>query len=119
ASGGERLVREVECLAIMRLPEEQPHGRGVDALLPQVTRGEKVAKPLRLLRPTHVQEFAVEPDARKRSAGRPLGLRDLVLVVRKNQIDTARVDVERFGVATFLDLLERHRRALEVPPRTP
>ena len=40
-------------------------------------------------------------------------LRDLVLVVRKHQIDAAAVDVE--GLA---EMLPRHRRAFDVPART-
>src|SRR5882762_11467214 len=45
------------------------------------------------------------------------GLRDLVFVVREDQVDAAGVNVERLGAAALPDLLERHGGALEVPSR--
>jgi hypothetical protein len=39
----------------------------------------------------------VHPDARERLAGGRLGLRDLVLVVRELQVESAAMDVERFA----------------------
>src|SRR2546427_8668851 len=56
----ERFVGEVERLAVMRLPEQQPHRRGVHALLAQIARREKIPEPLRHLRAAHVQELAVQ-----------------------------------------------------------
>ena len=47
-------------------------------------------------------------------AERALGLGDLVLVVREDQIGAAAVDVERLA-----EVAVRHRRALDVPARTP
>src|SRR5207245_11668292 len=55
---GERLVGEVERLAVVRLPEEEPHGRRIHALLPQVPRGEEVAEPLRHLAAAPVEDLA-------------------------------------------------------------
>src|SRR3989454_10613120 len=69
----------------------------------------------RHLRAAHVEELAVQPEARERLPGRRFGLRDLVFVMRKDQIDAAGVEVERFGAATLPDLRERHGGALEVP----
>src|SRR2546427_9179168 len=105
----------------MRLPEEEPHRRGVHALIAQIARREKIPETLRHLRAAHVEELAVQPEARERLPGRRFRLRDLVFVMRKDQIDAARVDVERFGAAALPDLLERHVGALEVPsgPTTP
>src|SRR3989454_2458061 len=50
-----------------------------------------------------------------------LSLHDALPILRKDQIDAAGVDVERFGAAALPDLLERHGGALEVPsgPTTP
>ena len=45
-------------------------------------------------------------------AERALGLRDLVLVVREDQVVAAAVDVERLA-----EIAVRHRRALDVPAR--
>src|SRR2546426_7814498 len=43
-----------------------------------------------------------------------LSLHDALPILRKDQIDAAGVDVERFGAAALPDLLERHGGALEV-----
>src|SRR3989475_10022257 len=112
----ERFVGEVERLAVMRLPEQQPHRRGVHALLAQIARREKIPEPLRHLRAAHVQELAVQPEAGERLPRRRFGLRDLVFVMGEDQVDAAGVKVERLGATTLPDLLERHGGALEVPP---
>src|SRR5438093_2604407 len=49
---------------------------------------------------------------------RALRLRDLILVMRENQIDAAGMDIERLNAAALPDLVECHRRAFEVPART-
>src|SRR5881296_3807394 len=113
----ERVVREIERLAVMGLPEQEPYGRRVHALVAQIAGGEKVVEPLRHFGPAHVQELAVYPDAGERLAGGRFGLGDLVLVMRENQVDAAGVDVERLAAAALPDLLERHRRALQMPAR--
>src|SRR5690242_21531484 len=46
--------------------------------------------------------------------GRRLGLGDLVLVMREDEVDAAGVDVERVS-----QQVDRHRRALEVPTGAP
>src|SRR5207245_10344339 len=70
----ERLVGEVERLAVVRLPEEEPHGRRIHALLTQVARGEEVAEPLRHLGAAHVEELPMQPPARERPPRRRLPL---------------------------------------------
>src|SRR2546430_16444533 len=55
--GRERVVGEIQRLAIMRLPEEEPHRRGVHALIAQIARREKIPEPLRHLRAAHVEEL--------------------------------------------------------------
>ena len=60
-----------------------------------------------------MQVLDVHPEARERLAGRALALRDLVLVVREDQIDAAGVDVDR----RLAEQPQRHRRALDVPAR--
>ena len=61
------------------------------------------------------QVLDVHPEARERLAGRALALRDLVLVMRKDQIDAAGVDVDR----RLAEQPQRHRRALEMPAGPP
>src|SRR2546426_12376924 len=70
----------------MGLPEQKPHRRGVHALLAQVARGKEVAEPFRHLAAADVEELAVQPPARERLPRRRLRLRDLVLMMRKDQI---------------------------------
>src|SRR5262249_12147528 len=61
-----------------------------------------------------VHHAVLGPEVRERLAGRRLGLGDLVLVVREDEVLTAAVDVE-----VRPQVLHRHRRALDVPPGTP
>ena len=56
------------------------------------------------------QVSAVDPVRHHRMAHGALGLGDLVLVVREDQVDPAGVDVEPLA-----EVLHRHRRALDVP----
>src|SRR6185369_14030157 len=59
------------------------------------------------------QELRVNPKTNEWFSSRAFGLRDLIFVMRKDQIDTAAVNVERLA-----EVLHRHRRAFEVPTRT-
>src|SRR5262245_32570778 len=52
----------------------------------------------------------MHPEPDKRFAGCAFGLRDLILVMREDQVDAAAMDVKR-----LTEILHRHRRALEVP----
>src|SRR6185369_14143121 len=56
----------------------------------------------------------VNPVADKLFARRAFTLRDLVFVMRKDEIDAARVNIKR-----LTEILHRHRRALDMPARTP
>ena len=73
-----------------------------------------VAERLRHLLVLDEQMLDVHPEARERLLGRALALRDLVLVMRKDQIDAAGVDVDR----RLAQQPQRHRRALDVPAWT-
>jgi hypothetical protein len=81
----------------------------------QLVDGDEVAERLRHLVALDLQEAVVEP-----VVGHHLGaeaaarLRHLVLVVRKDEIDAAAVDVEDLA-----EMLPRHRRALDMPARAP
>src|SRR5947207_7700000 len=115
----ECVVGEVDGLPIMRLEEEQANGGGIHTLLSQVSSGEKISVAFRHLGAAYIQELAVHPMARELLARRTLRLRDLVFVMRENEIDAAGVDIERLNAAALPDLVERHRRAFEVPARAP
>src|SRR5262249_19071996 len=86
------------------------------AALDDVADGEDVPQRLRhLLTIVHEEMFHVEPMPHEWPVGRAFGLRNLVLVMRKNEVNAARVNVDRWRVQQS----ERHRRALDVPARTP
>ena len=81
--------------------------------LDHVGDGEDVAERLRHLLVLDQQVLEVHPEARELLAGGALALRDLVLVVREDQVDAAGVDVDRRSA----EQPQRHRRALDVPAR--
>ena len=55
----------------------------------------------------------VNPVANKLFSGRAFALRDLIFVMRENEIDAAGVNVE-----CLAEILHRHRRAFDMPART-
>ena len=61
-------------------------GRRVEALVEQLTYGHVVAARLRHLVALDLQVLRMKPRAHERLSGRRLGLRDLVFVVRENQV---------------------------------
>src|SRR4029079_18387850 len=69
-----------------------------------------IAGRLRHLLAADLEELPVDPDTGRRSADDRRGLGDLVLVVGEHVVDAAGVDVEPRP-----EVLEGHRRALEVP----
>ena len=73
-----------------------------------------VAEGLRHLLAFDDQVFYVDPVEHERFAGHPLGLGDLVLMMRKNQVFATHVDVQRLS-----ELSDAHDRALEVPAGPP
>src|SRR6185312_12808709 len=89
-----------------------PDGRRRDSRLPHPLHRRHVAESLGHLGAVGEKEGTVAPEARKGRAGRRLGLRDLVLVMREDQIDSAGMNVERLA-----EQVDRHRRALQVPAR--
>ena len=103
--------REVQRLAVVRAHQHVAHGHGVASLLNQVAQGKEVAERLGHLLPVHEQEARVHPVLDERApAGCALGLRDLAIVVRKDVILPAGVDVELLA-----EVAHGHGRALDVP----
>jgi len=77
----------------------------------QVADRRKVLEAFRHLFAHRVlQELRVQPVARELFSGRTLALGDLILMMRKDQVDPAGVNVE--GLSQVLDA---HRGALDVP----
>ena len=76
--------------------------------------GEEVAERFRHLLVIHPHETVVHPVIDEGAAMRALGLRDLVLVMRKLQVLATAVDVELPA-----QQLGAHRRAFDVPARPP
>ena len=82
-------------------------------LIQDVLHRQDVAEGLGHLAPLRDQQMLdVHPEPRERLARRPLGLRDLVLVVGKDEVDAPGVDVDGRPV----EQTQRHGRALDVPP---
>ena len=82
--------------AVVRAQQKKPQHLGV-VLLQRVANRQHVAKRLRHLLVTDAQCTAVHPDVGERHSERAFALRDLVLVVRKDQIRAAAVDIERLA----------------------
>src|SRR6185437_2305139 len=59
-----------------------------------------------------MQMLGMEPKARERFSGNRLRLRDFVLVMRKNKVDTTRMNIE-----SLAEVAHRHCGALNVPSR--
>ena len=79
----------------------------------QVADGDEVAERLRHLGVFELHEFIVQPVIRHRArAMHATRLREFVLVVRKDQVDAAAVNVEDIA-----EIGGAHRRALDVPAR--
>ena len=79
----------------MGLVDQEADRAGIDAILFQIARRGDVAESLRHLGAAHVQELGVHPDPREfRLAGKGAALGDLVLVVRKDEVDAAGMDVQ-------------------------
>lgn len=106
------LVREVERLAVVRRQQQQSD-RLAGILVQELVHGEEVAERLAHLLAGDVQKAVVHPVPRHDGmTERAAALRDLVLVMREDEIETAGVDVE--GLAQEL---AAHGRALDVPAR--
>ena len=108
----ERLERELDHRAVVRGAEvvaqlDRAHARA----RPRATSSE-LPSDLLIFSPLMVTHALCSQYCANALAGR-LGLRDLVLVVREDQVEPAAVDVERRA-----EVLARHRRALEVPAGT-
>ena len=89
---------QLQRLAIMRRQQRQPQRLALMPLRQQLARRDDVAEALRHLLGAHVDEAVVHPEARERRAGvGAAALRDLILVVREDEVEPAAVDVDRLA----------------------
>ncbi len=80
----------------MRGHQDVAQCRRAIALIEHVAHGEDVAGRLRhLVALLEQQMLDMHPEPRERLAGGPFRLRDFVLVMRKDQIDAAGMNVDR------------------------
>src|SRR5882672_3967331 len=103
------VARYFQGLAIMRGQKRQADGLAAMALLQQLVDGEEVAERLRHLLGADLYEAVMHPDAGERRAVMgAAALRDLVLVVREDEVLAAAMDVE-----SDAQQLLRHGRAFD------
>ena len=108
----ERAEREVHRRAVMGQEALVPERERIDVELDEIVDGHRVAGRLRHLETAREQMLPVHPVAHRRVPEGGLGLRDLVLVMRKNVVDPAGVQVEALA-----EVARAHRRTLDVPSR--
>ena len=106
----QRAEREVHARAVVRQQALVPEGERIDLELDQLVDRHGVARRLRHLHAVGEQMLPVH----RCVAVRSFGLRDLVLVVREDVVDTAGVQVEALA-----EVLRAHRRTLDMPARKP
>src|SRR5690606_16431061 len=99
---------------VMRLEHHEPECLS-QATVDQVADSDDVADRLRHLVAAELQQTVVYPVAREGlGAEIRFRLRDLVLVVREDQVRAAAVDIDRAA-----EVVRAHRGALDVPARAP
>src|SRR6185369_10418655 len=100
------LLVELDRTPVMRREQIEADLLGTK-LLEHVLDQEEALLRLRHLLAAERHHAVVQPEVDERLAGRRLGLRDLVLVVREDEILSAAVQVERLA-----EILHGHGRAL-------
>src|SRR6266851_8641344 len=106
------LRAEVELGPVLRLQNEITERKRIEPLVDQLGDAEEVARRLRHPRTREHQQPSVHPVAHDSVAGEALRLRQLSLVMRKDVVRTACVDVEALAQKR-----DRHRGAFDVPAR--
>src|SRR5439155_18432999 len=104
---------EVPVRSVVLAEEEPPHGlRGVS--LEELLDRDQIAERLAHLLAVEPDVPRVHPVTDERFVGDRLGLRELALVMREYEVDTAAVDVEWLA-----EKASRHGRAFDMPARPP
>jgi hypothetical protein len=108
----QRSERKVHARPVVREEALVTEGQRIDPELDDLVDGHRVAGGLRHLHAVREEMLAVHPVPHRRMAVCTFGLRDLILVVRKDVVDAAGVEIE-----TLTQVPRAHRRTLDVPPR--
>ena len=106
----ESLKGKVQLFLIGNRGQQITDRRWLVALQNEIAGGVDVSETLRHFLAFHQQKANMHPIARESFAGSCFRLRNLVLVVRKDQILTPKVNVKR-----FTQVFHRHGRAFDVP----
>ena len=112
-----RLLRLLFCpihwLAIMSRQKNKADHLARNIPVQQIAHGEEVAQGFGHFLTLDLQHFVVHPDLCKTALGmRTAALRDLILMMRKQQIIAAAMNIK-----TMAKKLIRHRRAFDMPAR--
>ena len=105
--------REVELALVRNALQGVTNGPGLNPLLQQVPKGMEIALGLGHLLAIHDEMLPVDPVAHEGLGGGGLALSNLVLVVGKDEVHRAAMQVE--GLA---QVLHAHGGTLDVPSRT-
>ena len=104
--------RELHPRPVVREQALITEGERIDVELEQFVDGERIARRFRHLHAVREEVLTVDPVRDRGVAERALGLRDLVLVVRKDVVDAAGVQIE-----TFAEVSRAHRGTFDMPSR--
>src|SRR5579864_3634894 len=108
-----RVETECHLRSVLRAEAQQAKRQRIDSVRYEVVEHREPARALADLRPFHPrQERVVYEVAHERLACRALRLRNLVLVMDRDMVEAARMNIQRLA-----EVLHRHRRALDMPSR--
>src|SRR5260370_2983533 len=108
-----RVETECHLRSVLRPETEQAKRQRINSVRDQVIEQGEPSRALADLRPFHPgQECVVYEITHERLARRALRLRNLVLMIDRDMVEAARMNIERLA-----EVLHRHRRALDMPSR--
>src|SRR5216683_427716 len=110
-----RVETECHLRSVLRPETEQAKCQRINSVRDQVIEHGEPARALADLCPFHPgQERVVYEVTHERLARRALRLRNLILMMDRDMVEAARMNIERLA-----EVLHRHRRALDMPSRVP
>src|SRR5262245_25867374 len=109
----EALESKIKLFTIMAGEQQVTHRAGRITFGFQIAEGINVTQALRHLLSFDHEEFSMHPIADKRLPGRALLLRNLILVMWKDEVDPAGMYVKG-----FTQYVHRHGRAFDMPTRS-
>src|SRR5260370_21535452 len=110
-----RVETECHLRSVLRPETEQAKCQRINSVRDQVIEHGEPSRALADLRPFHPgQERVVYEVTHERLARRALRLRNLILMMDRDMVEAARMNIDRLA-----EVLHRHRRALCIPSREP